>query len=125
MMDHEDGNELLEKLRDIFESVLTPEASEEYPSEALETGTLVRSIRHKRLGVITDAFYGDVDKDGQKIIVYTTLLFPEGPKIGDTSLAKDEYYMVNEYEYEIIAYLMLAPVNLSKLKTLLSGEKRI
>ena len=39
-----------------------------YPQEALSPGTLVRSIKKDRLGMVADAYYGELDKDKKKII---------------------------------------------------------
>ena len=50
--------DLLQKLKEAFEVILPAPSSEVYPEEAVPLGTYVRSIRYKKLGVITDAFYG-------------------------------------------------------------------
>ena len=55
-----------------------------YPKEALPTGTLVRSIKKNRLGMVADAFYDE------KIIVYTILLIPD----------KRDFSYINDAENE-------------------------
>jgi hypothetical protein len=96
--------------------------SDELPAESLPLGTLVRATRFNRLGAITDSFYGDKDVDGENIIVYTVLLFPPGRGSSHSSTSPPEdYYISNEYEYDIIAYLMVGPVNLKKLVKNLGG----
>ena len=77
MSDDEKDSELLEKLKDIFDSIVEDKLPADYPQEAMPLGTLVRANRLNRLGAITDAFYGEMDKSGQKIIIYTLLLFPK------------------------------------------------
>ena len=94
---------------------------EKYPLEALGLGTYVRAHRLDQLGIITDAFYGPKDEDGKKIIVYTILLFPNTELIRSkyfsyTDSTKSQYYVTNEYEYEVTAYLMISPVDLDKLE---------
>ena len=111
--------DLIQKLKEAFDSV-APAKEVPYPNEALPLGTYVRATRHDKLGVITDAFYGDIDKDGQKIIVYTILLFPDGNPYFRVN-SNDQYYVSNEYEYETIAYLMIAPANLATLTANLGG----
>mgnify|MGYP003120812001 CR=1 len=112
-------SDLIRKLKDAFDS-LVPEKDTLYPKEALPLGTYVRAKRHDKLGVITDAFYGEVDEAGQKIIVYTILLFPNPHTYFGVS-GKDQYYVSNEYEYEVIGYLMIPPANLTALTSELGG----
>ena len=104
-------------------SILTDaEDFADYPEEALQRGTLIRSKRFDRLGVITDGFYGDVDEDKVATIIYTVLLFP--PTSFTAALFSDQaddYYISHESEYDIIAYLMMKPVNLKKLVKTLGG----
>jgi hypothetical protein len=114
-MDNSDN--VLDKIKQIFESAIPKDLPGEYPKEAMPLGTIARSLRMDRLGIITDAFYGDLDKDNQKIIVYTLLLLPP-PSNSFASKYKNQsekYYLSNEYEYEVIGYLMLKPVNVEKL----------
>jgi len=119
-MNRKRDEEIIQRLKEIFDAALPPISEGEYPREAVPLGTYVRSIRHKRLGVVTDAFYGELDKDNQKIIIYTILLFPKTDLL--TKDSRDEkLYITNEYEYEIIAYLMMEPANLSKLTEYLGG----
>lgn len=94
---------------------------DKYPEEALPVGTYVRPIRHDRLGVITDAFYGELDANNTKIIVYTILMFPKNSPMGHLSKEPEQYYISNEYEYDIIAYLMVAPADMDKITRNLSG----
>jgi len=117
-MDKSEKSSLLSNIKDLVEE-LSEEVSEEYPPEAMQAGTFVRATRLDRLGVITDAFYEKKDKDGKKIITYTILLFPkiDPLKIGTSHLQEDNYryYITNEYEYEVIGYLMMSPMDLSKV----------
>tara|TARA_R100000734_G_scaffold18730_2_gene16307 strand:- start:1119 stop:1475 length:357 start_codon:yes stop_codon:yes gene_type:complete len=93
-------------------------AIEELPTEALPLGTLCRTKRFDRLGVIVDAFYGEKDQNGNKIIFYTVLSFPEQSKV---TFNQDEnpYFLSNEYEYDIIGYLMLKPIDISIFSSIL------
>tara|TARA_S200002703_G_scaffold142229_1_gene134524 strand:- start:230 stop:541 length:312 start_codon:yes stop_codon:yes gene_type:complete len=94
---------------------------EEYPLEAMKAGTFVRTNRLNRLGIITDAFYGEKDQDDQPIIIYTILLLPQNNRI-KRGLPEDEgYFLTNEYEYEVTGYLMLKPANLKDLNIQLKG----
>ena len=119
-MDDINSEDLLRKLKEVFEAVL-PKSDKIYPEEAVPLGTYVRSTRYNKLGVVTDAFYGDVDKNNQKIIVYTVLLFPRTDSFTKVSQMGEQHYITNEYEYDIIAYLMMAPVDLAKLTAELGG----
>ena len=116
---NKDGD-LAQKLKAAFDS-LGPIKDTAYPKEAMPLGTYVRAIRHKKLGVITDAFYGDVDLDNKKIVVYTVLLFPNTRSYLKSSTATEKYYVSNEYEYEVIGYLMMPPANLAALTADLGG----
>ena len=113
----------LEDLKKLLEN--TEYSISEFPKEALKPGTLCRSTRMDKLGVIVDAFYGDTDANNKKIVVYTILLFPEGNSgvfSYNSSLRPDSFYVTNEYEYEIIAYLMIPRVDISHYSTILGGE---
>ena len=116
------NEDLIQRLKEVFESVMPPISSGDYPEEALPLGTYVKSIRHNKLGIITDAFYGELDADKQKIILYTILLFPAIDPLTRAPKRNDQYYITNEYEYEVIAYLMIKPANLSKLTANFAGE---
>ena len=94
---------------------------DEYPKEAVALGTFVRANRFNRLGVVTDAFYGDQDEDGTELIIYTVLMFPVADLISKQNSSSDKYYVSNEYEYEITAYLMIGPVDIKKLNKSLNG----
>jgi hypothetical protein len=94
----------------------------EYPLEALEIGTLVRSIKKDRLGMIADAYYGGRDEDNRKIIVYTILLIPDKTKFSyQREISEDRVYLINEYEYDIYAYLMVPPVDFMEINNSLGG----
>jgi len=114
-MSRKRDDDLIQRLKEVFDSVLPPSPVGEYPAEALAIGTYVRAIQHDKLGVITDAFYGELDADAQKIIIYTILLFPNMNPYTRMPNRNDQHYITNEYEYEVIAYLMMKPVDLSKL----------
>jgi hypothetical protein len=114
-------DDLVQKLKDVFESVSSGPLGSEYPTEAVPIGTFVRSHRFNRLGVVTDAFYGDLDLNNTKIIIYTILLIPKTDFKGISIQRKEKYYLTNEYEYEVTAFLMIKPVNLKKLSFIL-GE---
>jgi hypothetical protein len=121
-MNNEKDEDLVEKLKEAFSSALDTSEISSYPEEAMPLGTYARSIRHKKLGIITDAFYGDVDKDGKKIIVYTVLLLPEFNKFSRLSKTSEQYFLTNEYEYEMIGYLMMKPVAIKELAKTLGGN---
>tara|TARA_Y100000592_G_scaffold100784_1_gene182763 strand:- start:737 stop:1108 length:372 start_codon:yes stop_codon:yes gene_type:complete len=116
MKNNNDDN-LFNTFQDVFESIVGSVSDESYPKEALPLGTFARSIRYDRLGVITDAYYGDIDKNGKKIIIYTLFLFPSTNLIANSHKNPEQYYLCNEYEYDVIAYLMLPPLNLKTLTT--------
>lgn len=102
-------NDLEELYLILEESINSPLAKAEYPPEALPVGTYIRSTRLDKLGVIISAFYGDKDKNDKNIIVYTVLLYPDHSLRG---MYSEQFYVSNEYEYEIIAYLMIGQANL-------------
>ncbi len=87
---------------------------EDYPEEAVEIGTFVRVNRLNMLGIVTDAFYGDTDIDNTQIIVYTVFLLPQ-KKFSHIYKEEDKFYMINEYEYDVTAYLMMKPVDVDKV----------
>tara|TARA_E500000331_G_C16695128_1_gene471422 strand:+ start:125 stop:463 length:339 start_codon:yes stop_codon:yes gene_type:complete len=95
---------------------------DDYPVEALPMGTYVRSISHNRLGIIVDAFYGENDEVGTKIIIYTVLLSPDTDSYNRFIDNTEPYYLSNEYEYDIIAYLMIGPAEIPHLKRSINGE---
>ena len=87
-----------------------------YPRGALPTGTLVRSIKKDRLGLVADAFYDE------KIIVYTILLIPDKRNFSYINEAEDDrLYLINEYEYDIYAYLMVPPLDFEIINASLGG----
>ncbi len=114
-------NDIFETLQQMAES-LAEGRDMDYPNEALPVGTWVRSERLGRLGFITDAFYGDKDLDNQNIIVYTLLLIPNRNKFSPSKGGADQYYLTNEYEYEVTAYLMMNPINVANLMLELGGR---
>jgi len=121
------SEEILNKLKSVLDEALIKKNKYdkgEYPKDALPEGTLARSKRHDRLGVVLDAFYDELDIDNQKIITYTLLLMPDNnPTINKTSsLPDDQYYLSNEYEYDIIGYLMISPVNIDSFSHILGTE---
>lgn len=95
---------------------------DDYPKEALPVGTYVRSQIYDKLGMIVDAFYGEEDKVGTKIIIYTILLSPEVTAYNRFIEDNEPYYLSNEYEYDIIAYLMIGPGEVPNLKRSLTGD---
>tara|TARA_B100000131_G_scaffold294350_1_gene310390 strand:- start:345 stop:719 length:375 start_codon:yes stop_codon:yes gene_type:complete len=116
-------DDLINKLKKVFESVVPSGGKEEYPVEALPTGTYVKVHRFNQLGVITDAFYGDLDANNTKIIVYTILVLPGRKSQSlDPSLKKGRYYLTNEYEYEITGYLMLKPMDTTNLSLIIDKD---
>jgi hypothetical protein len=93
-----------------------------YPQEALSPGTLVRSIKKDRLGMVADAYYGELDKDKKKIIVYTILLIPDRRDFSYLQeIEQDRLFMINEYEYDIYAYLMIPPLDFNAINESLGG----
>jgi hypothetical protein len=106
----------IEKLR---ESVIDKISLDDYPKEAMALGTYVSLNGNKGLGLIADSFYGDVDTTGKKIIVYTILWLPKKNNYAvyaeKSSTSDGKYYISNEYEYDIIGYLMINPVDMSKI----------
>tara|TARA_B110000211_G_C13802154_1_gene431036 strand:+ start:104 stop:466 length:363 start_codon:yes stop_codon:yes gene_type:complete len=93
-----------------------------YPSEALSLGTYVRSLAHDRLGIVVDAFYGEEDVVGTPIIIYTVLLSPDAVHFSIYPSDESPYLLSNEYEYDIIAYLMIGPAKVPPLKQSMTGE---
>jgi hypothetical protein len=108
-------NEIISQLEQAIDSIIPKGKSRDYPDEALDPGTFVRSIVEDRLGIITDAFYGDSDLDNKKIIIYTIMLVPDYRKNRFNPTRLDSITMLSEYEYDIYAYLMVPPVDLNRL----------
>jgi hypothetical protein len=111
-MKNNDSNDedVIEKLKSVFDSVLSS-GSDDYPLEAMKPGTYVRANRLDCLGVILDAFYGDIDLDNKKIIIYTILLFTD--KFKERYQENKDYYISNEYEYEVTGFLMINKIDVS------------
>jgi hypothetical protein len=120
-MDDKD-NKLIDKIRDIFDSVSSSSEENKYPTQALPLGTFVRSKRFDRLGILVDAFYGDYDADNKKIIIYTILMLPKKDGLNFGTNKKQKYYLTNEYEYDIIGYLMINPIDVKKLSFVMGEE---
>jgi len=124
----DEDSSLLDKIRSAFEALDPSDSPESYPEEALKPGTFVRATRLDKLGVIYDAFYDGLDKDKKKIITYSILLLPTAkPFKNDLSSLLQEsspkYYMTNEYEYDVIGYLMINPIDMSRMNLYL--ERRL
>ncbi len=105
---------LIEKLKDTFDSVYLQLVDRLSQKKLYHLGTFVRSKRLDRLGIMADAFYGELDKDNKKIIIYTILLFPKKNMLKPNQ-KKDIIYLTNEYEYEVIGYLMIKPNRCKKI----------
>ena len=120
-MNKKKENELGQKLKEAFDSVSGQGGFPDYPKEAMPLGTIVRSHRVDTLGAIMDAFYGEKDADGQNIIIYTILLFPKSNAFSGDFQKTGQYYVTNEYEYEVTGYLMMPPINITKLASNLGG----
>ena len=115
-MTNQDPSEIYDSLKKVFEDILGPDAEKlKYPKEALPIGTFIRSTRLDKLGVVIDAFYGDLDLDDQKIITYTVLLFPDVSNKFSNYDTIEKFYVSNEYEYEVIAYLMIGKANMEEV----------
>tara|TARA_B100000212_G_C27279498_1_gene492422 strand:+ start:388 stop:768 length:381 start_codon:yes stop_codon:yes gene_type:complete len=115
-MTSQDPSEIYDSLKKVFEDILGPDAEKlKYPKEALPIGTFIRSTRLDKLGVVIDAFYGDLDLDDQKIITYTVLLFPDVSNKFSNYDTIEKFYVSNEYEYEVIAYLMIGKANMEEV----------
>ena len=113
-----DDNDLLEKIKDAFGSFLDKDMTLSHPKDALALGTFVsKATKQGSLGVITDSFYGEMDEDNRKIIIYTILWlsWSRVSSYDSRTLTPKKYYVSNEYEYDIIGYLMLKPVDLNCL----------
>ena len=123
----DDESSLLSKIKDAFDALDPSDTSSEYPKEAMKPGTFVRASRLNKLGIITDAFYEGKDKTGKKIITYSILLLPKKKPFSSnlTSTIHDDnlrYYVTNEYEYDVIGYLMMSPVDMSKMNIFFEGS---
>ena len=121
-MTKEKNEDLIQKIKNLFDSVVPSEISLGYPENAVPKGTFVRCLHNNRLGVVVDGFYGDVDQVGEKIIIYTVLLLPETSSFAVNSLKNDNYYLINEYEYDIVAYLMIPPVDMKEISKNFMGD---
>lgn len=117
----------LDTIRELLEN--TQFSVEEVPKGAMKIGTLCRSVRLGRLGVIIDAFYGGLDEDENKIIIYSILILPENNGMSqfsqytnNTALKKGSFYVTNEYEYEVIGYLMMPPVDINIFSSLFGND---
>jgi len=120
-MSKEKDDELIKKIKDAFDMVLPNSDMSDYPKEAMPIGSYVRSERLNRLGFITDAFYGELDKDNKKIIIYTILIVPKTNHMSKLLEQDEQWYITNEYEYEVTGYLMMNPIDVSKIMIRLEG----
>tara|TARA_A100001515_G_scaffold138781_1_gene132684 strand:- start:2119 stop:2493 length:375 start_codon:yes stop_codon:yes gene_type:complete len=115
-MSFSDDEGIISKLKEAIDSVIPLKEDFGYPKEAVRPGTLARSLTENRLGVVTDAYYGDLDVTGKKIIVYTIMLFPDYKKTRYSAYSnKETILVVNDYEYDVQAYLMVPPLDLKRL----------
>ena len=110
---NDEDKDLYDKLKSVYQSLVSSE--EIYPPEAMSPGTYVRANRLNRLGVVLDAFYGDMDKDNKKIVVYTILILPQKHKIRSSLKKESPYYLRNEYEYEVTGFLMMNKIDVSNI----------
>ena len=117
-------NEFLEKLKNLIDDAAYSEHlnKDEYPKEAMPLGTYVRCKKYNCLGIIVDAFYGDTDKVGTKIIIYSVLSIPSTSVFVNSFMDDDKHYLSNEYEYDVIGYLMIPPANVPEIKKSISGD---
>jgi len=121
-MTNEENKEFIQKLREnLNPSDPQIEMGEVYPKEAMKPGTYVRVNRLSRLGLIDDAFYGGLDEDENRIIIYTIVLLPVNAKDRYNTLEEMSYALTNEYEYEVTGFLMIRPVDMEKLNNSLNG----
>ena len=114
-------DDLIETIAGVFREAIPP-PSEDYPKEAVSLGTYVRSSKWNRLGIITDGFYGDIDKDGQKIIMYTVLFLPNTAPgayhrnlLTTAAYGNPQMFLANEVEYDLTYYLMISPANIKDI----------
>ena len=107
--------------KDLTPSLPPVEMGEIYPKEAMKPGTYVRVHRLSRLGLIDDAFYGALDEDENRIIIYTIVLLPVNARDRYNTPEEMSYALTNEYEYEVTGFLMIKPVDMEKLNNSLSG----
>jgi hypothetical protein len=121
-MNGKDDTDILGRIKEAFESVFPADITASYPSGALPLGTYARSKQLDRLGVIVDAFCGKKDADGQPITIYSLLLFPKKSAIMPVAPSDNPYYLINEHEYDVIAYLMMDPIDITQFAPLLKRE---
>ena len=114
-----EADQILDK--DLTPSLPPVEMGEIYPKEAMKPGTYVRVHRLSRLGLIDDAFYGALDEDENRIIIYTIVLLPVNARDRYNTPEEMSYALTNEYEYEVTGFLMIKPVDMEKLNNRLSG----
>jgi hypothetical protein len=50
------------------------------------------------------------------------LLLPETSSFAVNSLKNDKYYLINEYEYDIVAYLMIPPADMKEISKNFMGD---
>ena len=115
-------SDFIDKLKKAFETLDPISMDSPYPKEAMEIGTLVRSKNLDQLGVIINAYYGDVDMTDKKIVIYTILLVPNKSSLYAYKTEKNnKLFIVDEYEYDVIGYLMMDKISKQKINFLLEG----
>jgi len=99
---------------------------EVYPEEAVPLGTYVRSSKWDNLGIITDSFYNEVNK--QQVIVYTVLYFPNtsaGSYYKNLLQMNREMFVDNELEFDLTFYLMVPPLDMNEIEIYTPSGERI
>lgn len=87
-----------------------------YPKLAVPLGTIVRSKKLNRLGVVVNAFY-----DEERVLNYTCFFVPHtAPGMYHRNLINNDNdevqgIMYDETEFDLIFYLMVGKVNLEEL----------
>jgi len=112
-------NDLVESINDLLDDVFNSD-KDEYPEEAVPIGTYVRSKKWDLLGVVTEAFYGEVNN--QKVIIYTVLYFPY-TKPGsyylniteNFSTFQNSLFVDSEVEFDLTFFLMIPPMNMEEI----------
>tara|TARA_R110000851_G_scaffold121781_4_gene250756 strand:+ start:1535 stop:1909 length:375 start_codon:yes stop_codon:yes gene_type:complete len=120
-MSKQESGEVAQRTNDALDVVIPDANMSDYPKEAMPIGSYVRSGRLNRLGFITDAFYGELDKDNKNIIIYTILIGPKTDYMSKMLEQDERWYLTNEYEYEVTGFLMMNPIDVSKIMIRLDG----
>jgi hypothetical protein len=87
----------------------------EHPEEAVPLGTLVRSTKLNRLGIVTEAYY-----DEEKVLNYSCFFMPNtAPGMYYRNLMSGEKeiqgIISEETEFDLIFYLMVGKIDLEEL----------